>query len=685
MASRTKKDTPSTSLELFFDLETNGFLDVVNVIHSLVLMDVATREMESYCDFNPDGSRKKTMTIAHGVARLSQATKLIGHNIIKFDLPVLRKLYPKATFTDNLEDTLVLSRFIFGDIQARDFTEREKDLKMGRAPRLPGNLIGNHKLEAWGYRLGEMKGEYSETCKALGIDPWSHWNQHMQAYCEQDIRVTAKLWDTCVKQEAYAEGLAALVTEHEFAKLMFMQEQHGFRFDVEGATRLEGIIRERRAELHSKLLDLFPPWYVKVGPTRPKIAMKRWVASELGSETREKKLDTGETQKIKLKNGKVVERKVYDIVTERGYYETRDPAGEITQVELRVFNPGSRMHIADRLQKLYGWQPQSFTNSGEVEINDDILSELPYPPAKQLAEYFMLEKRLGQIADGPQAWLKLARDGRIHGSVNTLGAITHRCTHSYPNIAQVPSIENAKGVVPYGADCRALFLPDEGHVLVGCDADALELRCLAHFIKDGGRYAEIVDKGDKEQGTDIHTVNQKAAGLPSRANAKTFIYAFLYGAGDEKIGEIVGGGREEGSALKRKFLKSTPGLKGLILAVKEAAKQRGYVRGIDGRRVPVRAQHAALNSLLQNAGAVPCKLAPVLMWKRLEEMGLHWGADWAMVAHVHDEFQVSCKPEHVETIKAVAVWSIEEAGRQLNFNIPLRGNAVAGSSWKETH
>ncbi len=687
MASNPKPDT-SSGKAFFFDLETNGLLDAATKIHSLVAIDVDTRELHSFCDFKMDGSKKyqeDCTTIADGLRMLSQADKLIGHNIINFDIPMIRKLYPNVTLTDNLEDTIILSRFLFGDIKDQDFAVRADEVARGKPPSLPGQLIGTHKLEAWGYRLGEMKGEYTTLCKELDIDPWAVWNRHMQSYCEQDVRVTAKLWDMLVRQKGYPESTRALWIEHEFAKVIFKQQQHGFKFNEAKAKALEHTVRERKTILHDQLLDLFPPWYVNLGPRVVNAKSSRWVSSPLGSEVREKKIDTGTTQRITQKNGKTVERKVYDIVEERGYYETLDPECPQDRVELRVFNPASRMHIADRLKKLYGWEPTEFTANGEPAIDDDILTALPYPPAKALAEYFMLEKRLGMIADGKQAWLKLARNGRIHGSVNTLGAVTHRCTHSHPNMAQVPSIENANGVVPYGAECRDLFEADEGHVLIGCDADGLELRCLAHFMRDGGRYAKAVDEGNKDNGTDIHTMNQKAAGLDTRANAKTFIYAFLYGAGNGKIGEIVGGSEAEGGALKKKFLKGTPGLSGLITAVKAAAKANGYVRGIDGRRVPVRHQHAALNTLLQNAGAVPMKLAPVLLHNKLTADGLEWGKDWAMVAHVHDEMQITCRPELCEAIKAAAVWSIEEAGRQLNFNIPLRANAVSGHSWKDTH
>lgn len=160
--------------------------------------------------------------------------------------------------------------------------------------------------------------------------------------------------------------------------------------------------------------------------------------------------------------------------------------------------------------------------------------------------------------------------------------------------------------------------------------------------------------------------------------------AFLYGAGNEKIGSIIGKGSAAGAALKKKFLEGTPGLSGLIKAVKSAA-ERGYVTGIDGRHIPIRSTHAALNSLLQNAGAVAMKLAPVLLYEKLTAEGLVFGKDWAQVAHIHDEVQITARPEHADHIMKLAVWSIEEAGRQLGFNCPLRGNAVRGSTWKDTH
>jgi DNA polymerase I len=690
MASNLNNLTATTSADKAqrryeFDLETNGFLEVVTVIHSLVIRDVDTGEVTSCAD------QPGYTPTAAGLAMLANATQLIGHNILGYDIPVIKKLYPDWDHSAEVIDTLILSQLFFPELRDMDFRVRDKDIKRGKTPQLPGNMIGLHRLEAWGYRLGKMKGDYSDIMKEQGLDPWASWNEMMQVYCVQDVEVTHALYEMLQNRPGYDEYALAIWIEMRFADLMFKQERHGFRFDVVAAERLEAELRVHKASIQDKLSTLFAPWWVGLSVQTPKKSVTKFVQSEHGAITRAVKVETGRTYSVTYKNGKSVERKEKIDEVQRGYYETTEEGNPFLKVELRVFNPNSRGHIADRLKKLYGWQPVDFTDSGEVKIDDDILGNLPFPPAAHLAENFMLEKRLSALADGKQAWLKQVKNGRIHGRVKTLGAITGRCTHSNPNIAQVPSCENAKGVVPYGAACRALFLPDIGHVLVGCDADGLELRDLAHFMQDGGRYAKAVDEGKKDDGTDIHTMNQKAAGLPSRSNAKTFIYAFLYGAGDEKIGQIVAPTaspeeqRRTGKALKAKFLEATPGLKGLIKAVKAAAKGNGWVRGLDGRRVPVRHQHAALNSLLQNAGAVAMKLALILLYDALIDEGFVWGRDFAFLANIHDEFQISARPEVSQRIAEMAEQSINDAGTRLNMRIPLRGSAAIGSNWKETH
>jgi DNA polymerase I-like protein with 3'-5' exonuclease and polymerase domains len=293
-----------------------------------------------------------------------------------------------------------------------------------------------------------------------------------------------------------------------------------------------------------------------------------------------------------------------------------------------------------------------------------------------MAEYLMLNKRIGQLAEGDQAWLKLVKNGRIHGRVNTMGASTSRCSHATPNLAQVPN-SNA----PYGTDCRSLFTPDRGEKLLGVDVSGLELRCLSHYLSlyDNGEY------GKKLLEEDIHTVNQEAAGLDTRDQAKTFIYGFLYGAGDQKIGEIVGKGKKEGKLLKKKFLTELPALKQLRTKVQRKAMERGALKGLDGRLVPVRSKHAALNTLLQSAGAIICKRWVVETHRLLEENGFKCGQDYSQVAFVHDEIQLTVKEKHADRIGEICTEAIVITGVRYGLRIPLTGEYKVGRNWSETH
>ena len=498
-------------MRYYFDLESDGLIPQMTRIHSLVLQDVESGELLTF------STLPQHRNIDEGLELMAKADELIGHNILGFDIDAIKKVSPSWDTKAQLTDTLVMTRLFYANMRDLDFRARDAAIKRQENPKLPGNLIGSHSLKAWGYRLGFHKGTFGDT------DDWSTCTPEMVEYNEQDVRVTAKLYETLVAKFDLEEWGKALDIEQRFYALISKQERHGFRFDVAKAEALEAELRIRRAELEDGLYELFEPWWVSLGVHAHKRTQKSFTETPEGGVTRNVAVPTGDTYVHTFKNGRQQIRQVRSSVEQTGFFTQQTEGDLFTKVELRVFNPSSRQHIADRLQKLYGWQPTEFTEGGQPKIDDEILSSLPYPPAQALAEYFMLDKRLGQLADGKQAWLKQAKEGRVHGRVNTLGAVTGRCTHSNPNVAQVPSIENAKGPVPFGAACRDLWVPDRGHVLVGCDASGLELRCLAHFMRDGGRYAKIVLEGKKEDGTDIHTQNQQAAGLPTRANAKTFI------------------------------------------------------------------------------------------------------------------------------------------------------------------
>lgn len=335
-----------------------------------------------------------------------------------------------------------------------------------------------------------------------------------------------------------------------------------------------------------------------------------------------------------------------------------------------TFNPGSRQQIGEKLREL-GWKPKDFTPTGHPIVDEAVLEKLDIPEAKIIAEYLMLNKRISQI----ESWMEaVGKDGRVHGKVITNGAVTGRMTHSSPNMAQIP---NAGSI--YGPECRECWTVEEGNVLVGCDASGLELRMLAHYMKDAD-YVRTVTEGSSKDGTDVHTVNQRAAGLATRDNAKTFIYAFLYGAGDAKIGSIVGGSAKEGAKLKAKFLQQTPALSRLLERVKKQAA-KGWVPGLDGRRIWVRSEHAALNSLLQGAGAIVMKKALVIFDNKIKAN--KW--DVKLVANVHDEFQFECSKDVAEIAGLAAKMSIIEAGEYFKLRCPLDGEYKIGKNWRETH
>lgn len=348
------------------------------------------------------------------------------------------------------------------------------------------------------------------------------------------------------------------------------------------------------------------------------------------------------------------------IITER----VSEKTGKKLKDHVEVFNPGSRDQIGRRLISL-GWKPDKFTETGKPMVDEVILSKLSYPEAKAMAEYLLIQKRIAQAT----SWLEhVADDGRVHGKVITNGAVTGRMTHHSPNMAQVPAVN-----ADYGETCRQVWTVDPGNVLVGCDASGLELRMLAHYMKDDEYTKEVING-------DVHTKNQLAAGLESRAQAKTFIYAFLYGAGPAKIGSIAQGSAEEGKKLIARFLKNTPALKTLKDKVSKYA-EKGYLPALDGRRLWVRSEHAALNTLLQGAGAISMKQGLIHLHESLKKHKIpaHF------VANVHDEWQIECPKQYADDVGKLAVAAIEKAGVTLGLRCPLTGEYKVGNNWKETH
>jgi len=580
-------------------------------------------------------------SIHRGLTALAEADRIVGHNVIKFDIPALKKLYGFSPPLVKVVDTLVLSRCIFSDLRNEDFGRNNFDPK----------LVGSHSLKAWGHRMGKAtKLTYGEEDGAF-----DHYNEEMKKYCERDCIVTQLLYDYLLTQEPSNQMIAI---EHWFAFIISQQERHGFSFDLDKADRLTAKLTSIRAELKDELQQMVAP---KVEEMKSPAGWTLKIESEDQVE-----ILSAET-KVKLK----------EQLKARGLKQTllKEAKKQGNKQKTTLFNPGSRQQIAAALADL-GYDLPKEPDATTPKVDEGVLKKIDHPIAQKLLDYLLVQKRLGQLAEGEQAWLKLAKKGRIHGSVNTNGAVTGRCTHSNPNVAQVPACR-----VPYGEECRGLFGAGVGKKLVGCDASGLELRMLAHYLAfyDGGEYGKIVTEGD------IHTANQQAAGLETRDQAKTFIYAFLYGAGDAKIGDIVGGTAREGQMLKRKFLSNLPALNRLQQDIKRKVENGGTLMGLDGRLLRIRSSHAALNMLLQSAGAVCMKVALIQLYHALGKSKWQHGREYAFVANIHDEFQAEVIPQHAEDFGKLAVKAIRVAGKELKLNVQLDGEYKVGTTWAETH
>ena len=449
---------------------------------------------------------------------------------------------------------------------------------------------------------GERIGEYKDDF----TDFDGGLSDEMVTYCKQDVTVTAELYrrlDRDLKDFGRSVEL-----EHQVAVLMKRQENNGFKLNVPEAVSLLAQLKDRMSVITDEMQAIFPP-----------IVEERW--SE--------------------KTGKQLKDKV------------------------TVFNVGSRQQIAERLHSL-GAKFTKKTEKGSIIVDESVLAGIDLPEAQVIAEYLMLQKRVGLI----DSWLEHVdiNTFRVHGRVITNGAVTGRMTHSNPNMGQIPSVSSI-----YGAECRKLWTVDAGNVLVGCDLSGIELRCLAHYMQDDEWTKELLDG-------DIHTKNQKAAGLETRAQAKTFIYATLYGAGPAKIGSIVGGGAAAGSRLLQSFYSNTPRLAALMQKVQRLA-EKGYVPGLDGRKIQVRSQHSALNSLLQGCGAIIAKQWCVEMHRRFRQQSI----DVQQVAFVHDEIQVETKEVNGQRVAEIMVESAKQAGITLGFRCPVDAEAKIGYNWFDTH
>lgn len=556
--------------------------------------------------------------IKEGLEMLCEADELIAHNGIGYDFKVIEKLYPTWPFKGKRVDTLVLSRLIRADLKNEDF---EFNWAVEEMPR---RMYGSHGLKAWGLRLqknlgsGFLKGDYDGG--------WEHWSQEMQDYCEQDVKVTMALYKY-LKPDAWPQE--ALDMAHQISTIAEDIGKAGWTFDEAKAGKLYAELCTRREELDHELQDLFEPWEVH------------------------------ETF-IPKRNNKTL-----------GYIEG-EPFIKTTVVN---FNHNSRRHIEFCLTKKYGWKPSKKTPQGHAIIDDVVLGELDYPEAKKLSELFLIQKRIGQLAEGPQAWMKkVDSDGKLRHRIICPSTRTLRCTHIQPNLSQVPAVR-----LPYGQQCRELFTVPSGYQLVGSDLSGIEIRLFAHFCAayDGGDYAKKVLESD------IHQSNAEAFSdeqtKVERSVAKGALYALLYGSGDYRLGAMVGKGAKEGKRLKDNFIAAVPSY-GILKDKVEQASEKGFITSLGGNRIKVNSTHTALNSLLQSASSAVSSMWLILLSNEIKRQNL----DVTILGWIHDEVQMAVKgdPDHVGNL---ARRCAKEAGEAFSLRIPIEAEYSVGRTWADTH
>jgi len=638
-----------------FDLESNGLLiekdgiAPMDTIHCIMVHNTNKHKITKYDPNN--------LPIEDAVNRLQISDCIIGHNIVGFDIPAIKTLYPDFNPEGRIIDTYVWSACVFPNIRDMDYSLYHKGV-------LPASLIGSYSLEAFGFRLGIYKDTFAKRTD------WAKWSPEMSAYCEQDVIVTLRLLDFLKSKDSSWEQINL---EQDVLKILNRQQNCGVLFNVKAAQLLYKELSNKREKLRENIQSSFPPFWRRLGQV---------------------------------------------FTPKRDNRKTGYVAGAAMQkIELVEFNPSSSAHISRMLMQKYDWKPIDFAekeiapvelqyqynrlgiyNAMVPKIDEEILNRMSFHEAKPLAEFQMLQKRCAMLGEGKQAWLKHYNEKthRIHGGISQFGTITGRCNHFSPNLGQVTANHH-----PYGKESRGLFTVPEGWYMVGCDADGLEARCKAHYLTpfDNGKFIKTILEGKKEDGTDIHSLNQVYLGLTSRDIAKTWYYAWLYGSGNTNLGMVSmtdesykdysGDPKKLGSKLRGMLETKFTGVKALINAVQERAKLRlpkMWLRGLDQRKIPVRAVYSALNALFQSAGAVIMKKAIVIADDLLCSEGLTPGTDYTQILFVHDEMQYECCTKEIAEIVSIKVpESIRLAGEYFNFRCPLSGSSKIGRNWSETH
>ena len=613
-------------MDVIFDIETDNLYHKVTKLHCIALKRIGVDDEVLLFDdiVNP---------ISNGLDILYSADRLIGHNIIQYDIPVLEKLY-NIKLTRNVLDTLNLSMICFPEYQ-------------------------KHGLEDWGTRLGfekfnpvtgkEYTDEEWKERKKIKQTVWDNYTAEMGAYCKQDVRVTELVLWKCNVDELDPN---VIKLSNAFSWIIADQVNNGCRIDKEGLEKLQAQIEVEEKRASEELLKQLPTF-----------------------------ID-------------------YDFkVYKRNNKNQNIKAGDIEAIEIKTpFNLQSTYHWMRYLKEKYGFEPPLVRRKGKEEptpcLDDEVLAgiEDKYPEVKDLLLWKTANKIRKMIYTGDTSVYNLLDEkGIIRGGVKTDGTVSGRCAHNNPNLATMPGVRtNDDGIIlgikgKYAYEVRSLFIPRDGFVQVGFDAKGLEYMCLAHYINNKHFSVDVIENGD------IHTFTQNALGFETRKQAKTFEYAYLYGAGKQKLADGLSQGTghtvtvQDVNKYIKKFTDALPGLEELHNNLREQFRNKGTITGLDGRELHARSEHSLLNLLLQSSGAVVMKYCLVCFKEELDKVGMKLHTDYSFLLNVHDEIQAEVKPDKVELYKECAQRAVDRTNKELKLNCKLQIDIKVGKSWAECH
>lgn len=622
-------------MQVVIDIETNKLHDA-DTLWCIVCKELESGSVHTW-DYRTGYDEFKSFC--------NNVTEFIGHNLIAFDIPELKRLLSVSFEGKKITDTLILSRL------------------------LKFSIDGGHSLEAWGTRLGKKK-------EGLDLD-FSIFSEEMIDRCKSDVEITALLYALLKKKILDDSNFrSAVEVEHEIATICKQMQDDGFKFNQSAAIALRDGLTKEIELIDHELETAFPPKIKPIREVTPKLT-KHGTISRVGIP------------------------KDWDDLT------IVSDGSPFTLVEYVPFNPGSPTQIIERLNQA-GWSPVDKT-SGHLEaekskdkakltkfrsigwkVNETNLATVPdsAPPAAQyLVKRLLISGRWRTLNE----WLEHYNptDGRVHATFTGTGTWTGRMSHKAPNLGNVaaPKSIKYKGegmgelAVALGTRMRALWESTPGWLLVGTDAVGIQLRIFAHYINDP-QFTHAVTQGSSKNGDDPHTLNALILGV-DRDTAKTFIYAFLLGAGDTKIGDIIGGSKRDGKEAKRLFTEAYPGLAKLRKEIIPRDASRGYFKSFDGRIVCCDSEHLMMAGYLQTGEACIMKHANVLWRKELDERGV----TYRQVNFVHDEWQTEVDGDRstAELVASIQQRSIRTVGERFNLKCPMDGDSRIGMNWYETH